>query len=162
MPLVEATEGLELEGGRIHLTPHDRSLLVSDLGFVSGCEAHGDRRWHRFADLLMTEAAQAFGARLVAVVLSGALDGGARGIQAVKVNGGRVLVQDPLSAAAQSMPRAALATGCADFALPPESLGDALVALCAAPGAADLFRVGVKRAATLAVTRPICQPAHGF
>jgi chemotaxis response regulator CheB len=39
------------------------------------------------------------------------------------------------------MPRAALATGAVDFALPPEMLGQALVALCAATGAADLFRV---------------------
>jgi hypothetical protein len=41
------------------------------------------------------------------------------------------------------MPNAALATGCVDFALGPESLGPALLALCAATGAAELFRVRV-------------------
>jgi hypothetical protein len=39
------------------------------------------------------------------------------------------------------MPTAALATGCVDFALSAERLGQALVTLCAATGAADLFRV---------------------
>lgn len=39
------------------------------------------------------------------------------------------------------MPNAALATGSVDFALPPDSIGKALVAFCAASGAAELFRV---------------------
>jgi two-component system chemotaxis response regulator CheB len=62
-------------------------------------------------------------------------------VAAAKERGARVLVQDPDTAAAPSMPTAALATGAVDFALPPETLGQALVALCAATGAADLFRV---------------------
>jgi two-component system chemotaxis response regulator CheB len=98
---------------------------------------------HRFADELLLSAAAAFGPAAIAVVLSGRLEGGARGVRAVKRQGGRVLVQDPNSAAATGMPNAALATGCVDFALGPESLGHALLALCAAAGAAELFRVRV-------------------
>jgi two-component system chemotaxis response regulator CheB len=119
-------------------------LLVGGSGFVSVAGAGPNQWWHRFADVLMSGAAQAFGARLIAVVLSGQLDAGALGVRAVKAHGGRVLVQDPASAVAPSMPRAALGTGCADVTLPPDALGDALVALCAAPGAAELFRVGVR------------------
>jgi chemotaxis response regulator CheB len=125
----------------VHLAPHDRSLMVNELGFVECAGSDGDRRWHRFTDRLISGAAETFGPRLIAIVLSGALNAGAVGIRAVKQHGGRVLVQDPASAVASSMPLAALGTGCADFALPPESLGDALVALCAAPGGAELFRV---------------------
>jgi chemotaxis response regulator CheB len=44
------------------------------------------------------------------------------------------------------MPTAALATGCVDFVLSPERLGYALVALCAATGAADLFGVRMNAA----------------
>jgi two-component system chemotaxis response regulator CheB len=122
LPVRTREPGWALERGTIHVAPPDRS---DPLVF----------------DPLLTSAAEAFGPRLIAVVLSGRLDGGARGVREVKRRGGRVLVQDPATATAVSMPRAALATGCADFALSPPLLGDALVALCAAAGAAELFRV---------------------
>jgi chemotaxis response regulator CheB len=41
------------------------------------------------------------------------------------------------------MPNAALATGCVDYALPAERLGHALLALCAATGGAELFRIRI-------------------
>jgi two-component system chemotaxis response regulator CheB len=78
---------------------------------------------------------------VIAVVLTGRLRDGSRGIRAVKAQGGRVLIQDPSTAVAPDMPTAALATGCCDFALPPDKIGDALTALVMAPGAADVFRV---------------------
>lgn len=88
---------------------------------------------------LLSSAAGALGSRLIAVVLSGRLTGGAEGVREVKRLGGRVLVQDPATAEAPAMPEAALATGCVDFVLPAEGLGHALVALCAAAGASELF-----------------------
>jgi two-component system chemotaxis response regulator CheB len=101
---------------------------------------------HRFADPLLASAARVLGSRLIAIVLSGRLEGGAHGVREVKHRGGRVIVQDPESAVAGAMPKAALATGCVDFALTPDRIGDALVALCAAPGAAELFRVRLNAA----------------
>lgn len=77
----------------------------------------------------------------VAVVLTGSLTDGAEGCRAVKRGGGRVLVQDPSTARASSMPANAIATGCADFVLPPNRLASALLALTTAPGAAELLAV---------------------
>lgn len=77
----------------------------------------------------------------VAVILTGLLGDGAEGCRAVKRGGGRVLAQDPATARAESMPANAIATGCADFVLPPDRLGTALLALTTAPGAADLLAV---------------------
>jgi two-component system chemotaxis response regulator CheB len=64
-------------------------------------------------------------------------------VREVKRRGGRVLVEDPRTADAPGMPSAALATGCVDFALSPERLGHALLTLCTAAGAAELFRVRI-------------------
>jgi two-component system chemotaxis response regulator CheB len=92
-------------------------------------------------DALLSSMAAYAGSSGCAVILSGLLTDGARGAVAVKAAGGRVLVQDPATARAPSMPRATCATGAVDFVLVPRLIGKALVALAMAPGAADLFRV---------------------
>jgi two-component system, chemotaxis family, protein-glutamate methylesterase/glutaminase len=86
-------------------------------------------------------ASSAGTAATIAVILTGYLADGAEGCRVVKRLGGRVLVQDPATARAPSMPSNAIATGCADFVLPLERLSTALVALAVAPGAADLLTV---------------------
>jgi two-component system, chemotaxis family, protein-glutamate methylesterase/glutaminase len=141
LPVRMAGDGMVTEMGTVYLTPWDRGLgFDSERRFsVADVEHHGRR--HLFADTLLQSAAATFGPRLIAVVLSGRLSGGAAGIVDVKRGGGRVLVQDPATADASSMPNAALATGCVDFALEPAMLGHALSAFCSAPGAAELFRV---------------------
>lgn len=77
----------------------------------------------------------------VAVVLTGYQADGSRGCRAVKMRGGRVLVQDPSTARASGMPAAAITTGCVDFVLPLHRISTALLALTTAPGAADLLSV---------------------
>src|SRR5262249_30595100 len=67
-----------------------------------------------------------------AVVLSGAGSDGAVGVKAIKEAGGIVIVQDPNEAEFPSMPRAAIATGVADFILPLASIVQQLVELIGA------------------------------
>jgi two-component system chemotaxis response regulator CheB len=106
----------------------------------------------RGGDALLTSLADALGPRVIAVVLTGMLHDGAVGVRAVKRHGGRVLVQDPDSARAGSMPASAIATGCVDFVLPPHRLAPALTALTMAPGAAALLAVPAPHWAGLGTT----------
>jgi two-component system chemotaxis response regulator CheB len=134
VPVRTAGDGDAVRPGTVHLAPAGAQTLVSGGRFrlVDGrCTG----------DPLLVSAARDYGARTVGVVLSGRLGDGAAGLIAVKGAGGRALVQDPGTAEQASMPSAALATGCYDFALPPRGLAAALVALVAAPGAADLLAV---------------------
>lgn len=140
LPVEPAADGVALAPSTVYLTPYDRQLLLADDGTMTVAGA-GDGVGHRFADGLLTSAARVLGTRLIAVVLSGRLSGGATGVREVKRMGGRVLVQEPSTAEAPAMPNAALATGCVDFVLPPEGLRNGLVALCTAAGASELFRV---------------------
>jgi two-component system chemotaxis response regulator CheB len=119
-------------GGRIELAPSD--------GF-SG------------ADILFRSAAAAFGAGVVAVVLTGMGRDGREGVRAIKRDGGRVIVQDPESAAAAGMPSAAVVTGCVDFVLPLPRIATALIALTMAPGGAQLLAVSTPAWAQLAPAR---------
>jgi two-component system, chemotaxis family, protein-glutamate methylesterase/glutaminase len=140
LPVRHAAEGDCLEPSTVYLAPHDGQLTIGPLGRMRISASEGGTG-HRFADRLLASAAESLGPRLIAVVLSGRLDGGARGVREVKRRGGRVIVENPDQALAASMPNAALATGCVDFALPPQAIGNALVAMCAVAGAAELFRV---------------------
>jgi two-component system chemotaxis response regulator CheB len=55
----------------------------------------------------MVAAAEAYGARALAVVCTGANDDGARGARRVVDRGGAALVQDPATAEVRTMPDAA-------------------------------------------------------
>ncbi|MES1175674.1 MAG: chemotaxis protein CheB [Myxococcales bacterium] len=59
-------------------------------------------------DVLFESAADALGADLCAIVLTGANEDGARGARLVRDRGGLVIVQDPSTAVAADMPGAAI------------------------------------------------------
>jgi two-component system chemotaxis response regulator CheB len=59
-------------------------------------------------DVLFQSAADAYGSRLLGVILTGANDDGARGAKSIAENGGAILVQDPNEAEADAMPLAAI------------------------------------------------------
>ena len=59
-------------------------------------------------DVLFESAADALGANLCAIILTGANDDGARGAKRVRDRGGFVVVQDPSTAVASDMPSAAI------------------------------------------------------
>lgn len=99
--------------------------------------------------LLASAAAEPSAGPVIGVVLSGKMKDGTEGIRAVKRHGGRVLVQDPVTAQAPAMPASAIATGCVDFILPPERMPAALISLVMAPGGAQLLTVPIPHWAQL-------------
>lgn len=80
-------------------------------------------------DFLFESAADAYGASLLGVLLTGANEDGARGLACIKRLGGRTIVQDPLEAQVSTMPRAALALHRPDYILPLNGIGQLLASL---------------------------------
>lgn len=139
---------------------HNRGVTVIPPGSAAAVDAGGYLRLRPRAGqagpgradgdaLLASAAAASANGTVIAVVLSGRMQDGTDGIRAVKRHGGRILAQDPATARAPSMPASAIATGCADFILPPELLPAALISLAMAPGGAQLLTVPIPHWAKL-------------
>jgi two-component system chemotaxis response regulator CheB len=112
-----------LTAGYAYLAPPGYHLMVNGEHMTLSME--GRVRWSRpSVDVLFESAAAARGSDVVAVVLTGANDDGARGARAVHDAGGAVIVQDPGTAERGEMPRAAVELGIPDVVLPLEEIAD--------------------------------------
>ncbi len=135
LPLTEAEDRQPLHGGQVLLAPADYHLLVDTDGAqpVVALSVDEPLRWSRPAiDPLFESAAQVFGERLLAIVLTGASADGSDGAAAVRAAGGELWVQDPAEAAVGTMPNAALQrAGGADRVLTLAALRQALAAAAA-------------------------------
>jgi two-component system chemotaxis response regulator CheB len=128
----EVRHGDVPQGGTVYVCPPDRHVRV-ERGTLRLTDEPPVNFARPAADPLFSSAAEYFGAGTLGVVLTGRGRDGAAGAAAVRRSGGLVLVQDPDTCAAPSMPQAVL-SGCgADFVLPVEKLAHALVSLVMAP-----------------------------
>lgn len=80
-------------------------------------------------DILFESAADAYGARLAGVLLTGANQDGARGLALIKQHGGFTVVQDPRLAQVPTMPEAALSLHMPNHILPLHDIGRLLIEL---------------------------------
>lgn len=129
LPLREVEDKDELRAGQIYLAPADYHLLVESDHFLLSTDPPVSYA-RPSIDVLFESAADAYGERLVGVILTGANQDGALGAAAIKAQGGRVLVQDPTTAESDVMPAAAIAQTCVDAVLPLPELADRLNWFC--------------------------------
>src|SRR5215213_3434363 len=123
----QAAAGDLISAGVVHIAPPDHHLLVGPDGVISLSQAEPVHFVRPSGDLLLESVARSFGARAIAVILTGTGSDGASGVVAIKREGGRVIAQEPQSAEHSGMPGAAVATGCADLVLPLDEIAPALV-----------------------------------
>ena len=122
----EASDKDPIEPGRVYLAPPDYHLLVEADGFALSTEA-AVQYSRPSIDVLFDSAADAYADRLIAVILTGANEDGAFGIQRVRRRGGLTIAQDPETAERGEMPAAAIATGAVEHVLPLEGIAPMLV-----------------------------------
>ena len=108
LPVKEAEDKEPIVGGVVYFAPPDYHLLVETDGCVALSTDDPVNYSRPSIDVLFESAADAYGAGVIGVVLSGANHDGAAGLRAVLDAGGSAIVQDPAEAFATAMPDAAL------------------------------------------------------
>lgn len=127
----DADEKEPILPGAVYFAPPNYHLLVED-DFTFSLSIDPKVHFSRpSADVLFESAADAYGAGLIAVVLSGANQDGAAGLRYVKRRGGLTVVQDPRDAESPFMPNAAIEAAAPDFILPADSIAALLLELTA-------------------------------
>ena len=129
LPVVEILDKQIILPGRVYVAPADYHTLVEDGHFALSTDEPVNHS-RPSIDVLFESVADAYGERVIGVVLTGANDDGARGLALIKARGGLAVVQDPGTAEASAMPKAALKAVAGAPAMPVEGIGRFLVKMC--------------------------------
>lgn len=126
LPVSEAEDKLKLAPDHIYFAPPNYHLLINDdFSFALSID-----RKVNFArpsiDVLFESAVDVYGRGVVGVLLTGANKDGVAGLDHIKKAGGMIMVQDPTTAVAQTMPQTAINTLAVDFVLSVPQLGQQL------------------------------------
>jgi two-component system CheB/CheR fusion protein len=136
MPVSEAAEGMPVEANHVYVIPANADLTMAG-GALRVAPRTQTPGVHMPIDRFLRSLAEECGSGAIGVVLSGTGSDGSAGIEAVKAAGGVTFAQEESTAEFATMPRAAAATGCVDFVLPPKRIAAELVRIGRHPYIAD-------------------------
>jgi two-component system chemotaxis response regulator CheB len=132
LEVVAAADGAKIKPGTIYVAQPDRHLIIDD-GVIRLARGPRENRHRPAVDVLFRSAALAYGSGAIGVVLTGSLDDGTAGLQAIKQRGGIAIVQDPDDAIYPSMPLSAIEHVEADAIVPLSDVAAAIAAAVASP-----------------------------
>ena len=125
-------DGETIQIGHIYVAPPDHHLLLNQ-GSMRVVRGPQENRFRPAIDTLFRSAARSYGSSVVGVVLTGYLDDGTVGLQAIKKRGGVAIVQDPNEAEYPNMAKSALQYVKVDYCLPLAEISDQIIQLSKEP-----------------------------
>ncbi|MFN3313509.1 MAG: chemotaxis protein CheB [Hyphomonas sp.] len=132
LPAVDPADGETILAGRIYVAPADHHMIVED-GAIRLTKGPRENFARPSIDPLFRSAAEAYGASVIGVILTGGLNDGTAGLYEIKRRGGTAIVQDPDEAANPGMPGSAMRhvaiDHCAPVAMIPRLIAQAVADL---------------------------------
>jgi len=126
MPVHQVTDGMKVQCNNIYVIPPNKNLTILN-GVMQLTDLPQPRGGNLPIDSFFRSLAMDQGSNAVCIILSGTGTDGTLGLKAIKGELGMVMVQDVESAKYDGMPRSAIATGLADYVLPPERMPEQLI-----------------------------------
>ncbi len=139
-----AVDGEALKAGTIRIAPPDLHLTVDD-GVARLMRSPKENFARPAIDALFRSAALDFDSHVIGVILTGMLDDGTAGLQAIKCAGGIAVVQDPRDAIEPSMPASALRHVSVDHCVPLVEMPALLARLVASPAGTGSMDMATSR-----------------
>jgi len=132
MPVHQVRDRMMVEPNEIYVIPPNTQMALVE-GMLHLAPRQKDHGKYMPGDIFFESLAIDRGTKAIAVVLSGSDGDGSMGLKAVKVVGGVTFAQSHQTAAFDSMPHNAIATGNVDFVLSPKAIAKELVRLSRSP-----------------------------
>lgn len=129
LEVIEATDNLPIKDGKVYLAPADHHLLIEKdrlLALSSDAKVNHSRP---SIDVLFKSAADVYNSGLIGIVLTGATADGAKGMKKIDDCGGITMAQNPETAKAPAMPKAAIEACRIDYVLRLEDIPEELLKL---------------------------------
>lgn len=127
LPVYEAEDKQHVVAPGVYLAPPDYHLLLDPGGCLALSTDEPVSYSRPSIDVLFESAADTYGPRVLAILLTGANQDGTRGLACVRAVGGIAIVQDPRTAESPEMPNAAIAAGAVDRILPLADIAEEIV-----------------------------------
>lgn len=125
MKVFQVEDGMKMQPNCIYVIPPNRDMALLH-GSLHLMEPTARRGLRLPIDFFFRSLAEDQGEQAIGIVLSGTGSDGTLGLKAIKGEGGMAMVQDPLSAKYDGMPRSAISTGLVDYILDPVSMPEQL------------------------------------
>jgi two-component system CheB/CheR fusion protein len=130
MPLVQVTDGMEIEPNHVYVIPPNVGMRLVGSQFRLTERPSG--RPHMPIDEFFRSLADQEGSSAIGVLLSGNAPDGTLGLKAISAVGGITVAQDQ-TAKFDAMPRNAVSAGWVDLVLPPARIASEIARLCLHP-----------------------------
>ncbi len=127
MRVAQAEDGMRVEANRVYVIPPNAYLSIRQRTLRLSAPT-APRSLRMAVDFFLSSLAADQQESAIGIILSGTGSDGTLGLKEIKAAGGMTMVQDPQSAQHDGMPRSAIASGGADYVLPPEQMADVLLA----------------------------------
>ena len=126
LPCILAQDQKAIEPGHIYVGPPDVHLIVKENEMTLG-RGPAENRFRPSIDVLFRSAAVSSREKVIGIVLSGLLNDGTIGMNAIKKCGGYCIVQDPNEAEYPDMPLAVLENMEVDYCTSLKNMPDAIL-----------------------------------
>jgi two-component system chemotaxis response regulator CheB len=127
-----ASHGESIKYSHVYVAPPDHHMLLKH-GQVMVIRGPRENRFRPSIDMLFRSAAAEYSSKVIGIVLTGMLDDGTSGLEAIKKSGGLAVVQEPNDAICPEMPKSAIRNIKTDHVVPVSEMGNLLKELIYQP-----------------------------